>query len=198
MIDKTMRKATVEHTRSMVIVRMTGGPDCLWLNMYLDVTDWIMTCTSDIGFYSYRWGKWASKTELFIEFCCRWLDDEHWLLRKCIDEQHVCKRFLRERAEAAVRQMVLEYNSDDEDFDPDALDDVLCEAAGYGEDAQAWGVALQNAAEYNHVDLPEEWYVCIEYDYTPFQKRFAEICREVIVPLLKQLVQGEYRLLEDE
>lgn len=33
MIDKSKRKATVEQAGSVVVVRMTGGPDCLWLNM---------------------------------------------------------------------------------------------------------------------------------------------------------------------
>ena len=54
MIDKSKRKATVEQNGNMVVVRMTGGPDCLWLNMYLDTVDWQMTCDSDIGFYAYN------------------------------------------------------------------------------------------------------------------------------------------------
>ena len=40
------------------------------------------------------------------------------------------------------------------------------------------------------VELPEEWWTCIVEDYTPRQKRFAEICREVIVPELKRLIEG--------
>ena len=34
MIDKTLRKATAERHGPVVVIRMTGGGDCLWMNMY--------------------------------------------------------------------------------------------------------------------------------------------------------------------
>ena len=33
MIDKSLRKATVEHYGDLIVVRMMGGGDCLWLNL---------------------------------------------------------------------------------------------------------------------------------------------------------------------
>ena len=48
MIDKTMRKATAERNGPVVVVRYTGGGDCLWLNMYLDCEHGQMTCDSDM------------------------------------------------------------------------------------------------------------------------------------------------------
>lgn len=112
MIDKTLRKATAERHGPMVVIHMTGGPDCMWLNMYLDCERGQMTCDSDIGFYAYNWGnRWYG--EDFISFCIRWFYDDEWLLRKC-----------------------------------------------WRRGEKAW------------------------------QKRFAEICREVIVPELRKLVNG--------
>ena len=40
MINKTLRKATAERHGPVVVVRYTGGGDCLWLNMYLDCDTW--------------------------------------------------------------------------------------------------------------------------------------------------------------
>ena len=184
MFDKTKRKAVMTKHGQMIVIRMSGGPDCLWLNMYLDTEEWQMTCDSDIGSYAYHWGKSASRTETFLEFCCRWLSDEHWLLRKCIGERHVSKLFLREQAENSLRAMITEYYDGDEDFDQDDLDDMFGFAAGYDSDPKAWALAVRTFADARDIDLPEEWYECIEDDYTPWQKRFAEICREVIVPEL--------------
>ena len=115
MIDKTLRKATAERHGPMVVIHMTGGPDCLWLNMYLDCEKGQMTCDSDIGFYAYRpRSRWGG--ESFIAFCIRLLSDEEWLLSDC----------------CVVRSYV------------------------------------------------KQW-----------QKRFAEICREVIVPELQKLVKSD-------
>lgn len=191
MIDKTKRKATVTENGPIIAIRMTGGPDCLWLNMYLDTEKWQMTCDSDIGFYAYRWGKSASRTENFREFCCRWLSDEEWLLRKCIGERHVDKFFCREQAENSLREMVTEYYDGDEEFDIDDFDDALHCASGNDSTAREWALAVQLYMDNRNIELPDEWYTCIEEDYTPWQKRFAEICREVIVPELSGRVTPE-------
>lgn len=188
MIDKTKRKATVEQTGSMVIIRMTGGPDCLWLHMYLDSDAWQMTCDSDIGFYAYRFGKSASNTESFTEFCCRWMNNEEWLLRKCIGERHAEKGFDSKKSRENIMSAFLEDNGDDVDtYD---LESALDAADSYGE-RSAWTAAFHEKADSLGVDLPDEWWENIVTDYTPWQKRFAEICREVIVPELKRLVDGE-------
>lgn len=197
MIDKSLRKGTLQQCGPILAIRMTGGPDCLWLHMYLDSETWQMTCDSDIGSYAYRWGKNTSKSETFAEFCCRWMDDENWLLRKCIGERHVSKQFLREQAEKTLRDMVIDYNDGNEDFDEYDLDEMFRFASGYDSDAKAWALAIYAFTDTRMIDLPEEWYECIEEDYTPWQLRFAEICREIIVPLLKEIAAGERRLLDD-
>lgn len=185
MIDKSKRAATVEQYGTMVIVRMKGGPDCLWLNMYLDTADWQMTCDSDIGFYAYHWGRPQSATESFIEFCCHWLYNDEWLLRKCIGERHVKKGFDSKKSRVNIMTEFLEYNGDDADtYD---LESALDAADSYGE-RSAWTAAFQENADSLGLDLPDEWWSNIYEDYTPWQKRFAEICAEVIVPLLRKII----------
>lgn len=182
MINKTKRKATVERNGSMAVIRMTGGPDCLWLNMYLDTHSRQMTCDSDIGFYTYHWGKGIPDGEDFLSFCCRWLKDESWLLRKCIGERNIDKGF---DVDATCRNLREAYKNEDEDPDCDTywLDEAIARACEF-DNVDAWAAVLQSSADSLGVDLPEEWWECIERDYTPWQKRFAEICREVIVPAL--------------
>ena len=190
------RKAKIYHCGQILVIRMTGGSDCLWLNMYLDTEAWQMTCDSDIGSYAYHWGKGTSHTENFIEFCYRWLADESWLLRKCVGERNVEKRFNHQETVEALRDtFVLHLDMDKVDFDD--IDYVFGIADGYLNSAEAWSAALKIAADNLSIELPEEWYRVIRYDYTPQQKRFAEICREVIAPELKKLVEGERRLLND-
>lgn len=195
MIDKTLRKATAERHGPVVVVRYTGVCDCLWLNMYLDCEHRQMTCDSDIGFYAYHWGRgWGE--EDFISFCIRWFSSEEWLLRKCIGEQHVEKWFDRDASIENLRREFAEENGKDEDEIDSETFDLLCDfdnvldiAAGYDDHAR-FAVALSVAADERAVDLPDEWWSCLVEDYTPRQKRFAEICREVIVPELKRMMEG--------
>lgn len=63
-------------------------------------------------------------------------------------------------------------------------------AGGYDNHAQ-FATALCVAAEERDIDLPEEWWSCLVEDYTPWQKRFAEICREVIAPAIKKMMEDE-------
>lgn len=187
--SRSRRKATAQRMGEMIVIRMTGGPDCLWMHMYLDTEKWQMTCDSDVGHYAYRWGAPTKPLETFAEFCLNWLTNEKWLLRKCVDEQHPERKFDIERTVDGLRTICLEYG--DLEFDPDRLDDVIDEAYSFSQSADAWSAAIQLVAEMQGVELPEEWYECICMDYTPQQKRFAEICREVIVPELKKLYEDE-------
>lgn len=193
MIDKSKRKATAEKYGPLIVIRMTGGPDCLWLNMYLDTEAGQMTCDSDIGFYAYHWGKGAIRNQGFEAFCIQWLADENWLLRKCIGERHIDTYFDYEKTRENLLRAYEEENTDEDDPDCDTyyLEEALSRACVFNEDANAWAAVLQAEADSLGVDLPEEWHECIERDYTPWQKRFAEICREVIVPSLRSLIDDE-------
>lgn len=192
MIDKTLRKATAERQGNLVVIRMTGGPDCLWLNMYLDTQEKQMTCDSDIGFYAYHWGKRASMTYGFIDFCAHWLADDDWLLRKCIGERHVAKGFDCAKTRQTLIKAYKEENADEEEPDCDTyfIEEALSRAAQF-DNPDAFAAVLQAEADSLGVDLPEEWWECIERDYTPWQKRFAEICREVIVPELERIMKED-------
>lgn len=186
MIDKGKRKAIVEQNGNMFVVRMTGGPDCLWLNVYLDAVDWQMTCDSDIGSYAYNWGRpHHDDGKRFIDFCLGWLSKEDWLLRKCIGERHVDLDFDVEKTKKNLFKAFEEENG--ENCDTYDFVEVLEAADGYSENAGEWAAALDIAADRLGVELPEEWWCYIVKGYTPWQKRFAEICREVIVPELKKL-----------
>jgi hypothetical protein len=191
MIDKTMRKATEERHGPIVVVHYTGGGDCLWLNMYLDCKHCQMTCDSDIGFYSYNWGRCIHKNDDFLQFCIKWLSDEDWLLRKCIDENHVQKEFDKYETVMNLRKAYDDiHNNSDEDADVDfEFDEVLDVANGYDNKDQ-FAAVLSVIADERGVDLPEEWWSYMAEDYTPWQKRFAEICREVIVPAIKNIMEG--------
>lgn len=197
MIDKTLRKATAERHGPMVVIRMTGGGDCLWLNMYLDCENWQMTCDSDIGFYSYHWGRFFYKDDDFLKFCIKWLSDDDWLLRKCIGEQHVEKEFDRDASiEALRRDFADEHENDEDEYDAEAYDmmiqfDRMLEIAGGYDDRKQFATALSVVSDAWDFELPEEWWSCLVEDYTPWQKRFAEICREVIVPALKKMMEDE-------
>lgn len=185
MIDKSKRKAEVCRNGAIVAIYMTGGPDCLWMNMYLDTDTWLMTCDSDIGFYSYHWRRNAGK-DGFLKLCIQWLSDEAWLLRKCIGERNAPLEFDKSATVEALREMYAEYY-EGEDVDTTDFEDVIDYACAY-DDKNAWCAALTATADARYVELPEEWWECIVEAYSPWQKRFAEICREVIVPELEKLV----------
>lgn len=148
MINKTKRKATVERCGSMVVIRMIGGPDCLWLNMYLDTDTWSMTCDSDIGFYAYHWGRCSSSSETFLPFCLRWLADGDWLLRTCIGERHVDKGWDYEKTRQALLNAYKEENTDEDEPDVDTyyIEEALSMAAQF-DDVDAFAAVLQAEAD---------------------------------------------------
>lgn len=197
MSNTSPRQVTMEMAGKVLVIYVRGGGDCLWLHMYLDIDKWQMTCDSDVGHYSFYWGHQLSRHRDFVEFCIEWLADENWLLRKCVGERHVQRDFLREKAQENLRRMIIEYNEDDENFDVENLDDLIAASTGY-DDANAWAMVVSYEAYSHDIQLPEEWYECIEEDYTPMQKRFAEICRETIVPELKRLKEFEKKMIRGE
>lgn len=187
MIDKSKWNTEAVRNGSIVAVYMTGGGECLWLNMYLDMEKWCMTCDSDIGFYAYHWYDQYG-TEDFISFCCRWLSDESWLLRKCIGGRHVEKQFDAKQSASRFVEML-----DDCEivYKADELEEILDDIAGY-DTPEAWLAMLESKCDIAHIELPDEWYVCVVLEYSPWQKRFAEISREAIVPALQRLMkEGE-------
>lgn len=181
---------------TVLAIYIRGGSECLWMHMYLDIDKWQMTCDSDVGHYAFYWGHQFTRHRNFVEFCTEWLADENWLLRKCVGERHCQREFLRAQAEESLRKMVVEYSCGDEDFDIELINGILEEASGYEESSQTWALAVQMLADRQDFVLPEEWYECIEEDYTPMQKRFAEICRETIVPELKRLMEFEKKMIK--
>ena len=85
-----------------------------------------------------------------------------------------------------MRQGYAEWH-DGEDLDTIHFEDALDEAYAYY-DKGAWFAAFQIAADANGVELPDDWWDCIREEHTPWQKRFAEICREVIVPEIRKVI----------
>lgn len=183
MIDKSLRKATAEHYGDLIVVRMTGGEDCLWLNLYLDKATGQMTCDSDIGSYAYHWGRGTPLNGDWTEFCCNWLSNSEWLLRKCCGERNTEMGFDQDATLEELRLRMMEGKEDDENAQ--AYVEYVLEAAADYDTRREFAVALNVAADIQRVDLPEEWWDCLVERYTPWQLRFAEICREVIVPAIK-------------
>lgn len=189
MIDKSLRKATAQRCGDVIVIRMTGGGDCLWLNMYLDEATGQMTCDSDIGSYAYHWGGLCGRSEPATEFWCRWLSCQEWLLRKCCGERHAEKKFDRDATIGNLRLLLMEGKEEDEDAQWE-VERVLEASEGYDTHSE-FAAALNVAAEMREFDLPDEWWNCMVERYTPWQLRFAEICREVIVPAIRAMVEKE-------
>lgn len=187
MIDKSLRKATAERYGDLIVVRMTGGGDCLWLNMYLDGDAGQMTCDSDIGSYAYQWGNNAEDN--WTDFWCNWLSNSEWLLHKCCGERNAEMGFDQDATLEELRLRMMDGKEDDENAQA-YVEYVLEAAADYGT-RREFAVALSVAADIQRVDLPKEWWDCLVEHYTPRQLRFAEICREVIVPAIRKMVAKE-------
>lgn len=189
MIDKSLRKATAKRCGDVIAIHMVGGSDCLWLNMYLDEATGQMTCDSDIGSYAYHWGRHTSKSQRWIDFCCEWLSNSEWLLRKCCGERHAEKEFDRDATIDNLRFRMMEGKEEDDDAEWE-VERVLEAADGYDTYSE-FAAALNVAAEMRRFDMPDEWWDCMVERYTPRQKRFAEICREVIVPVIRVMAEKE-------
>ena len=191
MIDKSLRKATAERYGDLIVIRMTGGGDCMWLNMYLDEATGQMTCDSDIGSFAYHWGRYVYRTKIWIDFVCEWLSNEERLLRKCVNEYHQELEFDREGSARALRYKFRKAYKDNPEAERVMADlkEVIDEACDC-DDAEIWARAVSDAADRLNVELPDEWWNCIREEYTPWQKRFAEICREVIVPAIQAMEPG--------
>ena len=186
MFDKSLRKATAERCGDIILIRMTGGPDCLWLTMVLDTKSWQLMCDSDIGSYAYRFHG-SNGGQDFLKFCIEWFNNDEWLLRKCIGERNYDMQFDKDASISALREEYKEYNG--EDCDSYDFERVLEIASDYN-DSDSFAVALNVAANELCVELPEEWWSCLCKKYTAWQKRFAEICREVIRPELIKLMKA--------
>lgn len=189
MIDKSLRKATAERYGDLIVVRMTGGEDCLWLNLYLDKATGQMTCDSDIGSYAYHWGRGTPLHGDWTKFCCNWLSNSEWLLRKCCGERNAEMGFDQDATLEELRLRMMEGKEDDENAQ--AYVEYVLEAAANYDTRREFAVALNVAADIQRVDLPEEWWDCLVERYTPWQLRFAEICREVIVPAIREMNMKE-------
>lgn len=187
MIDKSLRKAKAERYGNLIVVRMIGGGDCLWLNMYLDGDAGQMTCDSDIGSYAYQWSN--STMDDWTEFWCKWLSNDEWLLRKCCGERKAEKQFDQDATLEELRLRLMEGREEDEAAQWD-VERVLETVDGY-DTPEGFAAALSVAAEHYDVDLPDEWWDCLVERYTPYQLRFAEICREVIVPAIRKMDMKE-------
>lgn len=185
MIDKSLRKAKAKRYGNLIVVHMTGDEDCLWLNMYLDEVAGQMTCDSDIGSYAYHWGRGTPLNGNWTEFCCNWLSNSEWLLRKCCGERNAEMGFDQDATLEELRLRMMEGKEDDENAQ--AYVEYVLEAAADYDTRREFAVALNVAADIQRVDLPEEWWDCLVERYTPWQLRFAEICREVIVPAIRAI-----------
>lgn len=183
MIDKSKFRCTAKKQGDVVVIHVYGDGSCLWLNMYLD-KDWQMACDSDIGTYAYNWNRYNG-VDAFVAFCCEWFVNTNWLLRKCVDEQWLKKTF--DGAESA-KNLWTKIKCKNPDCGVEEIDDLFNEAEPYSDNKEAWLVTMNINADRYGIELPDEWWEHIIERYTPQQNRFAEICKEVIVPELKKLM----------
>lgn len=168
-------KATAEKCGHIIAVYVTGDYMCMWMRMYLDCRNGQMVCDSDIGHFACVM---PIKEELFPH----WLRNTDWILKKCV--KPLDQEFRRSASEDCLREMVRE-----EEGDIDGLESVLLSAEEYGENVDSWLIAVEWIAENEDFDLPYGWSDCVIRCYTPQQKRFAEICRDVIAPEVERVMQ---------
>lgn len=168
-------KATAEKCGHIIAVYVEGDHACLWMRMYLDCRNGQMTCDSDIGHFAcvmpinaYPFSHNLRKTE--------------WLLRKCVNPFDM--KFNVIASENFLREIVREGEGD-----LDGLESVLMSARGYEDNSDAWIIAVDWIAKYECFDLPYNWTDCVIRYYTEQQKRFAEICRDVIAPEVERVMQ---------
>lgn len=188
MIDKSNFHCAVKKNGDVIAIRVTGDGSCLWLNMYLDLSDGQMTCDSDVGFYAYRVGRVFDTDKGAIVAFCNWLKNRNWLLRKCVNERCCPRDFDYDATIENLRKDYKNWNNSEGLTD---FETAVCESSPYSDDKTAWETAFQIFRESNSVELHDEWWECIVERYTPRQERFAEICREVIVQELRKFVKGE-------
>ena len=185
-MGKVERKVSIEQCGSIVVIRMTGGGDCLWLNMYLDEERWQMTCDSDVGFYAYNWDVQGESSKPFADFCIGWFEDEDRVLRKCIGERHGQLRLNRAKSANALRREFRKDNKGKKNIEDllEELEEVI-EAADSYYDEESWPAVINEVADAKNIELPDAWWDCIVTEYTSQQNKFAEICDETIVPALE-------------
>lgn len=189
----TIKGAYIAHAErhgDLVAIRLKGDETCLWLDMYLDLAQWQMTCDSDIGCYAYRFAKPrdAGGADFIGHFCSVAVNDG-WLLRKCVDEMHLPKDFNAEKSAYALRDMVEDAGADKEY--QNKLDEIIDAAYAYDGNKDAWLTAIHIGADSAGIDLPEEWWECLTAGYTPRQRYFARLCSEVIAPELRRMMKED-------
>ena len=184
------RSVTVEKNGNVIAVYMTGGYDCLWLNMYIDTKRFTITADSDIGNYAFSMFRW-DEDEGFVEYLARKFKDSDFVLRHFIGPAN---RVLdREASKNSIRRYFEDQLEDDDNRDGflSALDDAFeyvdddCST----EDTQLYLYRLEREADSLGIELNGDWYEYAVDDYTAWHKRFAEICERNIAPALKSFIK---------
>lgn len=186
MIDKSKFCCTAKKHGDVVVIHVYGDGSCLWINMYLDKY-WQMVCDSDIGTFAYNWNRYKG-VDAFVAFCCEWFANENWLLRKCVDEQLVEKAF--DGVESA-KNLWTKIKCANPDCGVEEIDDLINDAEMYSDNKEAWFASIHINADMRDIEMPEEWWECVVETYTPRQKKFAEICREVVAPELRRMMEED-------
>lgn len=180
-------KATVTREGRLLVVRVKGDGRYLWMDMVIDADHTNVMVTSDIETYVKHF--YYMDESLFEEYLAlRWLCYREWTLRKFVDEGGDEKEF---DPEAAI-QCLIEMNDEDNCMTCSDID-AIRDACGEYTNADAFMAAVATFANANDIDLPDEWYDCREAgtDYTAWQKRFADICAEVIAPAIEEFLKQE-------
>ena len=186
MIDRSLYKATAKRCGDVIVVHVVSRSECAWLNMYLDDAVGQMSCDSSIGHYAYQWRDSSKDSKKnWTDFWCKWLSDEEWLLLRCCGKSTVKKAFDVDTSIKNLRNAFAVLHGGD-DCLLERFEDVLDAGAGYITSAE-FVAALRTAADDRQINLPGAWWDCLVEDYTRRQRRFAEICREVIVPAIRAM-----------
>ena len=168
----------------IITIRLTqeeSDPDygsCLWAVFKLDLDRYEISITGDCGNYSYGWHP-TPKTESFLHLIGR-MDEGYFLdkiaNRSRIDQQETYNSVLQ----------LLECNGIAIDaIDEDDCDALLAACGSYDTDSHGVLSEIRDVLEEMEVSKQVDTFDlcgCIEMDYTPSQKKIAEVFGKYIRP----------------
>lgn len=184
-------QVTVEKPEIITLIYKQERTDadygsCLWARFNLDLKNYSMTIESDCGSFSHGWVP-TPDSESFLQLCARF--NWEYLLGK-ISSQSV----IDDKATFQNVKELMEELDDDvfyEMSDAD-LDEIESACSGHRDDTAAWLAINDALSEHGYEgDIGYEVACCIEKGYPAGAKKIAEVYRDHIQPVVRQLAKEE-------
>lgn len=164
---------------------------CLYIRAYFDMTDWTLAIISDIGSYSYSWGRQSDAPDGFFKdlLCTRMTND--YFLSKLSKKVFDFETSLSETC-YAVKDLLFNVNMDGQTR-KEVMDEI--DEIDETESSELFYLKVSEILENYGVDtyinengLDMDDYITIIYDYTVYARRLAAIWFRDIVPNLRAVL----------